>query len=163
MEEFKMIHENTEEKFGDSVQKEKIDVTIPTMNDSGTQNKKIDKILDIWDTVQLCCYFIPIVTTIVWVLSSNFNLPIFLEDYILFPIMFVGWIAVFLTGPIRLLKLLLEVSFWSGKIGFALIPIFPICLISGLTCLIVCFCLLLYVFIYAPAAITLYCFFRDEF
>lgn len=121
-----------------------------------------DKIFDIWERIRLCCYFIPIITTVAFLLSYFCKIPIAVEYYTIVPMTFIGWIAAILTGPIRLIKMFLKVNLTSLKIGFDVVPFFPGCILGAFIAWLVCFAAVFYVCIYAPAAITIFLFVKDE-
>lgn len=137
-EEIKLSTENTEEE----IFKEDVEY-----------HPLISKTLDVWDKVRPCCYFIPIITTVAVVLSFAYDLPIYVDNYIIFPMVFVGWIAALLTGPFRLLKLILKFISFVGQA--AIVGIF------GCIGFILCLNAIEYIFLFAPAIITIIYFFRD--
>lgn len=129
---------------------------------SGEQTENVlDKILDIWERVRLCCYFVPIITTVALIIDFIFELSDFAENYIIWPMVIIGWAAAVLTGPFRLIKLIWKwISF--GWKAFWIIPVYPICLILGCMGAVLCFAGIGYILLFAPAVVTIYYFVTEE-
>ena len=166
-EEMKTTTENVEETSKESVEaqvnEEKADATMATENETLVQSKEegvIDKVLDIWERVKLCCYFVPIITTVAIFMGSAFETIEWL-NYIFIPLCFVGWAAAILTGPFRLIKLIWKwISF--GWKAFWIIPVYPICLILGCIGAVLCFAVIGEILLFAPAVVTIYYFIAEE-
>ena len=59
-----------------------------------------EKNSEIWAIVRCVCHFVPLITSIVWILYYAFDPSNFIVDYILAPIMIIGWIAALVARPI---------------------------------------------------------------
>lgn len=145
------------------------EVKVPEAETNDNDNKAVnnvkeedvlEKVFSMWEKIQLCCYFIPIVTSLAFLIGSVFDLPRGVEDYILVPICIIGWIAALLTGPIRLIKVVFKCILVGWNIGFA-VPFFPICFLTGAFCALLGMAVGLYGVMFAPAIFTIYYFFTD--
>jgi len=123
---------------------------------SAAKNKSQNlNIADIIDKVRFICHFLPIISTLIIILNLTVTMPNFLVDYFFVPLTFVGWIAAIIARPVEIIKAVLAVPL---KV-FAFIMLFPFIFISFPTALgtsIAVFGCMILLFIFAPAAYTIY-------
>lgn len=127
-----------------------------------TENGKkdwTDSLANILATTYAALHFVPILTSIAWILyfatGQNYNLM-----YVLAPIIFIGLVSALITHPIRI------IWFAVKRIAYALwrpllyVPI-PLNLVASAVCggLTATLCIGLIVF--APGALTLYYFLEE--
>lgn len=126
-----------------------------------TAPKRKTDFAEIWAIITMVCAFLPLISTLAWLLYAIPGMPIFVTDYILVPMMFIGWGATVLSCPLKLLKLIGKMVLKPFLAGLC-IPILPInlflaCLFGGAGA-----CALLALLAFAPAIVTLVNFFKCE-
>ena len=127
-------------------------------NQNLTNTKHIS---DTWINIRLICHFLPLLSTIGWIVDYTLNPSNFIVNYILFPLMVIGWIAAFIARPRELFAVIRKFISTGWATGWSICPLFPICYATALFIagvgLIPAFMLVLG----APAAVTLFCFIKD--
>ena len=114
-----------------------------------------------WENISTVCAFLPLITTLAWLLYAIPGMPIFVTDFILVPMMCIGWIATLISCPVKVLKLIGKLVGKPFLTGLC-IPILPInlflaCLFGGAGA-----CALAALLIFAPGIVTLTHFFKGE-
>ena len=114
-----------------------------------------------WETISNVCAFLPLVTTLAWLLYGIPGMPIAVMDFGLVPMMFIGWIATLISCPLKVLKLIGKMVGKPFLAGLC-IPILPVnlflaCLFGGAGA-----CALAALLIFAPGIVTLTHFFKGE-
>jgi len=75
--------------------------------------------LAVWNKVKYVCYFLPMLTTIAFIVNWVFDIPNGIADVILFPIACVGWTAALITGPVKFMKGILRCVGIGWNLGTA--------------------------------------------
>ena len=127
---------------------------------STASERKID-FAAIWENISTVCAFLPLITTFAWLLYAIPGMPIFVIDFILVPMMFIGWGATLLSCPLKVLKLIGKMVGKPFLVGLC-IPILPVnlllaCLFGGAGA-----CALLALLAFAPGIVSLVTFFKAE-
>ena len=118
---------------------------------------------NLWEQIRLWCYFIPIITTVAFLVYAIGGIQDgSLASIILIILMAIGWIAALITGPMRIIKLFVKWTWGGCKFGFNICPFIPLCFFTA--CMGFCFGfgIMSAIFNVVPAAITLYYYFNEE-
>lgn len=115
----------------------------------------------VWVIIRTVWAFLPLATTLAWLLYAIPNMPIFVIDYILFPMMIVGWVAGVTYRPGKVLKLAGKMVGKLFLLGLKF-PFFP----ADLLVAVIMGCIGASAFVallaFAPAAVSTVCYFRCE-
>lgn len=77
---------------------------------------KAEKLI-MWKKIKYVCYFLPILTTVAFVLNWAIDIPNVIADGILLPMACIGWLAALLTGPIKFLKGVVRSTLTGWNLG----------------------------------------------
>ena len=135
--------------------------TTPEMTAADQKPKNwSDKPGDVLATAYIVMHFVPIATSICWLIyfisGQNDDLM-----YILAPIMLVGMVSALLTHPIRIIGFALKrvgMGFWTPLVS---VPFFPANLVASALCGGIMATLCLGLILFAPAVLPLYFFFEE--
>lgn len=134
--------------------------TINTNRSYTVPCKKFD-FAQLLDNIAIACVFLPLITSLAWLIYAIPGLPIWITDFILVPMMIVGWVATLISCPLKLLKLLGKMvgkPFLAG-LRFPIVPANVVIALFLLSAGITAFIGLL---IFAPALVTIINFFKGE-
>ena len=143
---------------------EEITMTTATTPETTAADQKpknwSDKLGDVLATAYIVMHFVPIATSICWLIyfisGQNDDLM-----YILAPIMLVGMVSALLTHPIRIIGFALKrvgMGFWTPLVS---VPFFPANLVASALCGGIMATLCLGLILFAPAVLPLYFFFEE--
>lgn len=127
-----------------------------------TTNATFDKICDVWATIVLVCHFVPLVCSLVWILYYTVHPSNFVVNYIMTPLLIIGWGAALIArlGKFLVMPFSFVAKGWS--IGWFICPFFPLCLLTAVFGAIFGFAGAMMIAVYAPAAVTIFCLFTDD-
>ena len=127
-----------------------------------TTNKTfLQKLAEVWAIVYTACHFIPLISSLAWIIYYTMNPSNFVVNYILFPLMVIGWVAATIARFPAFLSLMGKCVGMGTSIGF--IFIFPFNLAFMLVGMAFGLALAGGIAIYAPAVVTIFCFVKDLF
>lgn len=121
-----------------------------------------ERIAEIWFKIRIPCHFIPLLTSIGWIIYYTLEPSNFVVNYILFPLMVIGWGAALIARFFDFISLVFGLIGTGLSFGFSIFIIpfnFLFALIGGTIGLSIAFVLV----VYAPGAVTLFCLIRDYF
>ena len=121
-----------------------------------------DTFCTIFAKIRLACHFLPILTSVAWLIHTVFDPSNFVSDYILVPLLFIGWISALLARPLKFIKVAFCLVTGGLSIGWTICPLFPMCIATAGIGLALGATAALFIVAYAPAAITIYCFIKDR-
>ncbi len=124
-------------------------------------SEKKTRLSDIFSNVYIILHFVPILTTIAWIIYFIFGQNDAMMS-VLGPIILIGSASAVITHPIKILLLVLKKvggAFLAPVIGF---PIFPFNLMVAALCGGIAVTIFLAMMIFAPAILPLYYFFTDN-
>lgn len=127
-----------------------------TTNKSTSTNLK-----NILSLIRTICHFLPLLTSLVWIIHSTLNPSNFIADYLLLPIALIGWGSALIARPLKFFTTALKLVIGGWTIGWAICPFFPMCILTALIGALVGFFAILVILVYAPAVITILCFVKD--
>ena len=132
-----------------------------TINASVNTRSTFEKVGETWAMIRVVCHFIPVICSLVWLVYYAFEPANFVADYILFPLLVVGWVSAIIACPLRFLKATFGLALAGLKLGWVICPLFPMCIVTALFggALGLMGGILLGAF--APAIVTIYAFFKD--
>ena len=133
-----------------------------TINNPASEKQiTFEKIAEAWAMVRAVCHFVPVICSLVWILYYTLNPSNFVADYILFPLVMAGWIAALIACPLQFLKVAFKLMIGGWTIGWTICPLIPMCFATALFGAALGLMGGLALVVFAPAAITIYNFFKD--
>ena len=121
-----------------------------------------ERIADVWLKIRIPCHFIPLVTSLAWIIFYTLEPSNLVVNYILFPLMIIGWGAALIARLFDFIALVFGLIGTGLSFGFSIFIIpfnFLFALIGGTIALAIAFGLV----VYAPGAVTIFCLVRDYF
>ena len=134
--------------------------TINTNRTYAAPRKKFD-FAELLDNIAITCVFLPLVTTLAWIIYAIPGLPIWIADFVLAPMMIVGWVATLISCPLKLLKLLGKMVGKPFLLGLRF-PIIPANFLIAMFLLAGGLTVFAGLLIFAPALVTIVNFFKGE-
>ena len=120
----------------------------------------LENFLTIWRKVRMVCHFVPLLTTLGWILYL-IDEQTFGNSYFVVGMMAAGVIAMLIARPWRAIKTFLKLTVGGVIGGFAIFPIPPVCIITAAVGLCIGGALAFGLFFVAPGAFTIYCMFNE--
>lgn len=133
-----------------------------TMNPTAMETRSaFEKVAEAWAMIRDVCHFVPVICSLVWIIYYAFDPSNFVADYILFPLVMAGWVAALIACPLQFIKVAFKLVVGGWTIGWTICPLIPMCFGTALAGAAVGLCAALMLVVFAPAAITIYNFFKD--
>ena len=133
-----------------------------TVNNPTTETRTaFEKIAEAWGMIRAICHFVPLICSLVWILYYTLDPSNFVADYILFPLMAIGWISALIACPLQFIKVALKLVAGGWTVGWAICPLIPMCFGTALAGAAIGLFAGILLVTFAPAAITIYMFFKD--
>lgn len=120
-----------------------------------------ERIMDAWMLIRVGCHFVPVLTSLAWLITYCTNPSDGVFTFLLAPLIVIGLLAAVIATPWQFIKAAFKLMITGWKLGWTLCPFFPTCIgtaflgaalgaIGGMALMI-----------YVPAVITIYNFFKD--
>jgi hypothetical protein len=122
----------------------------------------LNTILDVFAKFRTVCHFLPLLSSVAWVIHTAFDPSRFVSDYILVPLLVIGWAAALIARPVKFITLAIGLATGGLTLGWTICPLFPLCIATAGIGLALGVSAALFLVAYAPAAITIYCFVKDK-
>lgn len=128
------------------------------------KNKIADFLYDFlvfWKKLRIVCHFLPLTSTIAWLLYWALEPSRMLFYSLIAPLLLLGWCAALIARPVQFFKIVIGFTVAAGSFGWGICPFFPLCIVTAVMGLYLGLNLSVGAVVVAPAAITLYCFIKD--
>ena len=135
--------------------------TMTINNPTRKTQTTFEKLGEIWGMTRAICHFVPVICSLVWILYYTLNPSNFVADYILFPLVMIGWIAALIACPLQFIKVAFKLVVGGWTVGWTICPLIPMCFGTALAGAAIGLFAAIVLVVFAPAAITIYNFFKD--
>ena len=116
---------------------------------------------NIFKTIRTVCHFLPLLISLAWLIYWIFNPANWVADYILAPMMMIGWISLIIARPLKTVITGFKFIKAGLKIGYDITMIIPACYTTALIGFFIALTAFMLILMYFPAGITLYFLFSE--
>ena len=125
------------------------------------EQSTFERILETWAMIRMICHFVPVLTSLGWLIYSCTNPSDGVFAFLLAPMIVVGLLAAIIATPWQFIKAAFKLMLTGWKLGWTLCPFFPTCIGTALLGAALGAAGGVMLMVYIPAAITIYNFFKD--
>ena len=116
---------------------------------------------NIFKTIRTVCHFLPLLISLAWLIYWIFNPANWVADYILAPMMAIGWISLIIARPLKTVITGFKFIKAGLKFGYDITMIIPACYTTALIGFFIALTAFMLILMYFPAGITLYFLFSE--